>query len=72
MSSSKKLNDKNSSGEVVNGFPSCRDLSDVVPLLTSRGLFLKPTAKVNISINLPQLKNPGEFYEANFLVRFDM
>ena len=59
MSYSQKSKYEVSSGEVANGFISCRDLSDAIPLLSSRGLYLKPTAKVHISINLPQLKNPG-------------
>ena len=50
---------KNDSGEVVNGFRSCRDLSDIVPLYSARGLYLKPAAKIHISIKLPQLKIPG-------------
>ncbi|XP_046738252.1 uncharacterized protein DDB_G0284459-like isoform X2 [Diprion similis] len=48
------------SGEVVNGFRSCRDLSDVVLLYAPRGLYLKPIAKINVSVNLPQLKIPGK------------
>lgn len=47
-------------GEAVNGFRSCRDLSDVVPLYAPRGLYLKPIAKINVSVNLPQLKIPGK------------
>ncbi|OXU27001.1 hypothetical protein TSAR_010357 [Trichomalopsis sarcophagae] len=49
-----------SSGEVVNGFRSCRDLSDIVPLYTTRAIYLKPIAKIHVSINLPQLKSPGK------------
>ncbi|XP_063979176.1 A-kinase anchor protein 17A-like isoform X1 [Diachasmimorpha longicaudata] len=49
-----------SSGEVVNGIRSCRDLSDIVPLYVAKGLYLKPIAKVNVSVNLPQLKTPGK------------
>lgn len=59
MSDGKKTGE-NSSSEVVNQFRSCRDLSDIVPLYTSRSLYLKPHAKVNVSVNLPQLKTPGK------------
>ena len=59
MSDSKKVGET-SSGEVVNGFWSCRDLTDVVPLHTPKGLYLKPIAKINVSVNLPQLKIPGK------------
>lgn len=61
VSSENKLDDNNASGEVVNGFRSCRDLSDAVPFCTSRGIYLKPIAKINVSINLPQLKTPGKW-----------
>ncbi|KAJ8686680.1 hypothetical protein QAD02_022474 [Eretmocerus hayati] len=59
MPDSKKVSET-SSGEVVNGLPSCRDLSDAVPLYSARGIYLKPIAKINVSINLPQLKTPGK------------
>lgn len=49
-----------SGSEVNNQFGSCRDLSDVQPLFSPRGLYLKPIAKVNVSVNLPQLKTPGK------------
>lgn len=55
-----KKTDDTKGGEVVNGFRSCRDLSDVVPLYAPRGLYLKPIAKINVSVNLPQLKVPGK------------
>lgn len=58
MSDGKKVGE-NSSSEVVNLFRSCRDLSDIVPLYTPRALYLKPVAKINVSVNLPQLKVPG-------------
>ncbi|EZA54743.1 A-kinase anchor protein 17A [Ooceraea biroi] len=48
------------SNEVVNRFRSCRDLSDIVPLYAPRALYLKPLAKVNVSVTLPQLKTPGK------------
>lgn len=50
------------SSEVANQFRSCRDLSDIVPLYPSRALYLKPLAKVNVSVNLPQLKTSGELH----------
>ncbi|XP_076671028.1 uncharacterized protein LOC143370176 isoform X1 [Andrena cerasifolii] len=59
MSDGKKVGE-NSSSEVVNQFRSCRDLSDIVPLYTPRALYLKPVAKINVSVNLPQLKVPGK------------
>ena len=37
----------------------CLDTSDAVELCESHGLFLKPVAKLNISVQLPQLKSPG-------------
>ncbi|XP_019699825.1 serine/arginine repetitive matrix protein 2 isoform X1 [Harpegnathos saltator] len=49
-----------SSSEVANRFRSCRDLSDIVSLYPPRALYLKPLAKVNVSVNLPQLKTPGK------------
>jgi arginine/serine-rich splicing factor 17 len=61
MTESRKVSET-SSGEVVNGFRSCRDLSDIVPLYTVQGIYLKPIAKIYVSINLPQLKTPGNQY----------
>lgn len=55
-------------GEVVNGVRSCRDLSDAVPLYAARGIYLKPTAKIHVSINLPQLKTPGKRHMSAALV----
>ena len=56
--------------EVTNGFWSCRDITDIVPLYTPISLYLKPTAKVNVSVSLPQLKTPGNtlFYNLFYLV----
>lgn len=65
MSDDKKVGE-NSSSEVVNQFRSCRDLSDIVPLYAPRALYLKPVAKINVSVNLPQLKVSG-----NDVVAFD-
>uniref|UniRef100_A0A914XQ91 Uncharacterized protein n=1 Tax=Plectus sambesii TaxID=2011161 RepID=A0A914XQ91_9BILA len=36
------------------------DTSDLVELYKPLKLFLKPTARVNISVALPQLKDPGQ------------
>jgi len=40
-------------------FGVCADTSEAVPLYSSLGLFLKPIAKINISVQLPQLKTAG-------------
>jgi len=37
----------------------CSDTSDAVELLEAHGLYVKPVAKLNISVQLPQLKSPG-------------
>lgn len=37
----------------------CSDVSEAVELFEPQGLFLKPVAKLNISVQLPQLKTPG-------------
>lgn len=58
--SDKKQVGETPSSEVANRFRSCRDLSDIVPLYPSHALYLKPLAKVNVSVNLPQLKTPGK------------
>jgi len=36
----------------------CSDVSEAVELFEPQGLFLKPVAKLNISVQLPQLKTP--------------
>ncbi|KAG5317863.1 AK17A protein, partial [Pseudoatta argentina] len=59
MSDNKQVGETPSS-EVANRFRSCRDLSDIVPLYPSHALYLKPLAKVNVSVSLPQLKTPGK------------
>ncbi|KAK0096754.1 hypothetical protein PV326_004486 [Microctonus aethiopoides] len=56
----KKVDESCSSEVVKNGFRSCRDLSDIIPLYSAKGLYLKPIAKINVSVNLPQLKIPGK------------
>ncbi|ELU01381.1 hypothetical protein CAPTEDRAFT_44731, partial [Capitella teleta] len=37
----------------------CSDISDAVDLLKSRSLLLKPIARLNVSVQLPQLKGNG-------------
>ncbi|XP_018368494.1 PREDICTED: A-kinase anchor protein 17A isoform X1 [Trachymyrmex cornetzi] len=59
MSDNKQVGETPSS-EVANRFRSCRDLSDIIPLYPSHALYLKPLAKVNVSVSLPQLKTPGK------------
>ena len=38
----------------------CNDVSEAVELCASRKLYLKPIAKVNVSVQLPQIKSPGK------------
>lgn len=38
----------------------CNDISEATELDKSQGLFLKPIAKVNVCVQLPQLKQPGK------------
>lgn len=44
----------------MSSIQPCRDLSDTVELCASLGLFMKSIARLNISIQLPQLKTPGK------------
>lgn len=44
----------------MNVFQSCSDTSDATPLSTSQSLYLKPVARLNISVQLPSLKLPGK------------
>lgn len=44
----------------MNVFQICHNTSDVVPLYLPQQLFLKPIAKLNISIQLPQYKIMGK------------
>ncbi|EEC08000.1 splicing factor, arginine/serine-rich 17A, putative, partial [Ixodes scapularis] len=39
---------------------TCRDTSDAVELCESLGLYLKTVARLNVSIQLPQMKTPGK------------
>ncbi|XP_002735125.1 A-kinase anchor protein 17A-like [Saccoglossus kowalevskii] len=38
----------------------CSDTSEALELLSEQGLHLKPVARLNISVTLPQLKTPGK------------
>lgn len=38
----------------------CNDTSDAIELLESQGLYLKPVAKINVCVQLPQLKTAGK------------
>ena len=38
----------------------CTDISDAVDLLPVQALYLKPIAKINVSVQLPQLTSPGK------------
>ena len=38
---------------------SCHDTKDVLDLFKPQGLFLKPIARLNVSVQLPQLKKSG-------------
>lgn len=38
---------------------ACFDVSDTLDLLRSQGLHLKPISRLNISVQLPQLKKSG-------------
>ena len=38
----------------------CTDTTDAVELFEPQGLWLKPIARVNVSVQLPQLKAPGK------------
>ncbi|XP_064637629.1 A-kinase anchor protein 17A-like isoform X2 [Lineus longissimus] len=42
------------------GTSVCNDTSDAVELFEPQGLYLKPVAKLNVSVQLPQLKQPGK------------
>lgn len=38
----------------------CNDTSEAIDLFEPQGLYLKPIAKINISVQLPQMKSPGK------------
>lgn len=42
-----------------SSFGICNDTSDAIELFNPQGLYLKPIARLNISVQLPQLKSPG-------------
>lgn len=44
----------------VNIIQPCSDVSDIIPLYPQQSLYLKPIAKLNISVHLPTLKLPGK------------
>ncbi|CAM1154505.1 AKAP17A (predicted), partial [Pycnogonum litorale] len=46
--------------KVMSNMQPCTDSSDVIDLYSPRGLFLKPIAKMNISVQLPQLRTAGK------------
>lgn len=43
-----------------SAFQTCTDTSDALELFVPQQLYLKPLAKLNISVQLPQLKLPGK------------
>lgn len=45
---------------MASSISTCNDLTDVVELFEHQGLYLKPIARVNICVQLPQLKEPGK------------
>nr|CAD7590993.1 unnamed protein product [Timema genevievae] len=44
----------------MNVFQTCSDIVDAVELSASQRLYLKPIARFNISVQLPQTKRPGK------------
>jgi arginine/serine-rich splicing factor 17 len=40
----------------MNQIHPCKDDSELTPLYPSRGLFLKPIARINVSVHYPELK----------------
>lgn len=44
----------------MNLFQSCSDAKDAVELFRPQGLYLKPVAKLNVSVQLPVTKLPGK------------
>lgn len=48
------------SNTLNSAFQTCSDTSDAVELFIPQQLYLKPVAKLNISVQLPQLKLPGK------------
>merc|ERR1712113_1170877 len=52
-----KANPKMSANQQNKTFQDCNDLSDCVELSSTSGLYLKPTARLSITVTLPQLKS---------------
>lgn len=46
-------------GSNMNVFQSCSDTTDADPISSSQGLYLKPVARLHISVQLPTFKTPG-------------
>lgn len=44
----------------MNTFQTCRNTSDCIPLYIPQNLYLKPIARINISLQLPQIIEPGK------------
>lgn len=44
----------------MNSFQLCRNTSDTVPLYLPQNLYLKPIARINISVQFPQIIEPGK------------
>lgn len=44
----------------MNVFQSCNDTNDAIELFPPQSLYLKPIARLNISVQLPQMKLPGK------------
>ena len=38
---------------------SCQDTKDILDLFRAQGIYLKPIARLNVSVQLPQLKKSG-------------
>lgn len=45
---------------MANAPTLCSDISEAESLFAPQGLYLKPIAKLNISVQMPQLKTPGK------------
>ena len=45
---------------VLSAAQICNNASEAIELYEERGLYLKPIAKLNVSVTLPQLKTPGK------------
>ena len=45
---------------MASNITGCTDTTDIVELFEYYSLYLKPIAKINVSVQLPQLKTPGK------------